>query len=242
MPNALQVPVQALAEVKGHYFTLAENGDQYETREIKIGSTNDKVATIESGLKEGDEVVMNPRSAGSLLKLPNLPDPTPVVTDEIKRNEPGESPVIVAGAGGKGRWRRRAWWCQKEFCRYDPCRHGGTVLGRRHRQRRQASKDEIAKMDERTQQRLATADTNSDGFLEKANCSSWRPAKAKMKGKGGGGGGGGSGGGGRRGGGEGGPPGGADRREGANDRGCQVDRYHKGLRPQERNGPRTCAA
>ena len=28
MPNALQVPVQTLAEVKGHYFTLVKNGDE----------------------------------------------------------------------------------------------------------------------------------------------------------------------------------------------------------------------
>ena len=49
MPDALQVPVQALAEVKNHYFTLVKNGDDYETREIKIGTTNDRVATIESG-------------------------------------------------------------------------------------------------------------------------------------------------------------------------------------------------
>ena len=60
--------MQALAELKGHFFTLVKNGEKYETREVKIGSTNDKVATIESGLKEGDEVVMNPRSAGSLLE------------------------------------------------------------------------------------------------------------------------------------------------------------------------------
>src|SRR4029079_14013807 len=59
--DALQIPVQALAELKGHYFTLAKNGDNYETREVKIGSTNDKVATIESGLRDGDEVVKNPR-------------------------------------------------------------------------------------------------------------------------------------------------------------------------------------
>jgi hypothetical protein len=81
---------------------IREFADTFGDIQVKIGSTNDKVATIESGLKDGDEVVMNPRSAGSLLKLPNLPDATPVVTDEIKRNEPGESPVNVAGPGGKG--------------------------------------------------------------------------------------------------------------------------------------------
>src|SRR5262249_55616708 len=76
-PDALQVPVQALAELKNHFFTLVKNNDSYETREVTIGTTNDKVATIEKGLKEGDQVVMNPRGAGGLLKLPDLPDPAP---------------------------------------------------------------------------------------------------------------------------------------------------------------------
>jgi len=74
MPDALQVPVQALAESQGHYYSLVKNGDDFETREIEIGSTNDQVATIDRGLAEGDEVVINPRSAGGLLKLPELAD------------------------------------------------------------------------------------------------------------------------------------------------------------------------
>ena len=73
-PDALQLPVQALAESQGHFFSLVKNGDDYETREVEIGSTNDQVATIDRGLEEGDEVVINPRSAGGLLKLPDLPD------------------------------------------------------------------------------------------------------------------------------------------------------------------------
>src|SRR5262245_55556010 len=73
-PEALQLPVQALAESHGHFYSLVKSGDEYETREVEIGSTNDQVATIERGLDEGDEVVINPRSAGSLLKLPSLAD------------------------------------------------------------------------------------------------------------------------------------------------------------------------
>jgi multidrug efflux pump subunit AcrA (membrane-fusion protein) len=72
--HALQLPVQALAESHGHFYSLVKSGDEYETREIEIGSTNDQVATIERGLEEGDEVVINPRAAGNLLKLPSLAD------------------------------------------------------------------------------------------------------------------------------------------------------------------------
>lgn len=199
MPNATQVPVQALAELKGHYFSLVKNGDRYETREVRIGSTNDKVATIESGLKEGEEVVMNPRSAGRLLVLPNLPDALPVVTGEIKRTDPAEAAVMLAsskGSGGKG----------KGVADMTPSDMVARYLEGDADKDGKLSKEEVAKLDDRTQQRLATADTNNDGFLERRELLSVAAsALQKMKSKGGGG----PGGGGRRGGGEGGPPGGA---------------------------------
>lgn len=198
-PNALQVPVQALAELKGHYFTLAKMGESYETREVKIGSTNDKVATIESGLKEGDEVVMNPRSAGTLLKLPSLPDPTPIANDEIKRTDPNEAKAIAAANAAKKELTPRDMVAR--YMEADLDKDGKLSM-----------KDEVPKMDERMQQRFATADLNNDGFLENRELLSVATsALAKMKGKGGGGGGGPDGGGrGRRGGGEGGgAPGGA---------------------------------
>jgi multidrug resistance efflux pump len=83
-PDALQVPVQALAQHKGRFFSLVRTGDDFETREVLISSTNDKVATIEQGLAEGDVVVMNPRRAGGLLDLPDLPDAKPATIAEMK--------------------------------------------------------------------------------------------------------------------------------------------------------------
>ena len=218
-PDALQVPVQTLAELKGHFFTLVKNGEQYETREVSIGSTNDKVATIESGLKDGDEVVMNPRAAGSLLKLPNLPDPTPVVTAEIKRNDPGESPIRVASADGKGGPPGASGpgggdGGKKGFASKTPSDFVAMYLAGDTDSDGKLSKDELSKMDDRMQQRLATADTNSDGFLDRRELLTIAAnSMQKMRGGKGGGEGGGRGGfGGRRGGGnggEGGPNGGA---------------------------------
>src|SRR5262245_8482241 len=197
MPDVLQVPVQALAELKGHFFTLVRNGDNYETREIKIGSTNDKVATIADGLKQGDEVVMNPRTAGSLLKMPNLPDPTPAELTEIKRTDPAE---LQAKAAEK-----------KGFAEMTPSERVARYLeqGDLDKDGKLSIKDEVSKMDERMQQRFLQGDTNHDGFLERRELLSIAAAAA-AKGKGGKGGGGGfqgGGGGGRRGGGEGGGPG-----------------------------------
>jgi len=193
MPNVLQLPVQTLAEVKGHYFTLVRNGDQYETREVQIGSTNDKVATVVGGLKEGDEIVMNPRSAGSLLKLPNLPDPSPAELSEIKRTDPAE---LAAAAAAKS--------AKKSFADMTPRDMVARYLeqGDADKDGKLSIKDELSKMDERMQ-RLASADANQDGFLESRELLSAAATNLqKMKA------GGGKGGGGRRGGEGGGPPGG----------------------------------
>jgi len=82
-PEALQVPIEALAESQGHYFSLVKEGDNYETREIEVHSINDEVATIDAGLAEGDEVVINPRSAGDLLEIPEIPEPELLPNQEI---------------------------------------------------------------------------------------------------------------------------------------------------------------
>jgi multidrug efflux pump subunit AcrA (membrane-fusion protein) len=220
-PEALQVPVQALAEYKGHFFTLVKNGEKYETREIKINSTNDKVATIEVGLKEGDEVVMNPRSAGGMLVLPDLPDPTPAQLAEIQRSI-GATVTLAGGAGapggaggpgaggpggggpggggpggGKGRGMMTPAQMVAQYLESDADKDG------------RISKEELSTMNERRQQALATADRNKDGFLDdKELLSAAGQAIAKMRERMQEGGGRGGGGGGRRGGGEGGPGGG----------------------------------
>ncbi len=197
MPDVLQVPVQALAEVKGHFFTLVRNGENYETREIKIGSTNDKVATIADGLKLGDEVVMNPRTAGSMLKLPNLPDPTPAEMSEIKRTDPADVAAATAAKAASGG--------KKGFADMTPRDMVARYLeqGDLDKDGKLSVKDELPKMDQRMQDRLLPADTNHDGFLESRELLSVAAATLqKMKSGGGKGGGGG----GRRGGGEGGGP------------------------------------
>ena len=138
---------------------------------------------------------MNPRSSGGLLKLPNLPDPTPAVAGEIKRTDPTEVAAAKSGASAK-----------KGFADMTPSEMVVRYLeqGDLDKDGKLSVKDEVPKMDERMQQRLLTADTNHDGFLESRELLTVAAANLqKMKsGKGGGGGGGG-----RRGGGEGGPPG-----------------------------------
>ncbi len=68
--EALQIPVQAVYEHKGHTFCLVHNGDAWETREIVIGATNDKTVTIASGVAANEDVVINPRQHMDKLVLP----------------------------------------------------------------------------------------------------------------------------------------------------------------------------
>lgn len=73
LPEALQIPVHGVYEYRGHLFCLVKKGENdWETKEVKIGATNEKNVTISEGLEEGDEVVLNPRSFQNLMKLPEI--------------------------------------------------------------------------------------------------------------------------------------------------------------------------
>ena len=171
--EALQVPVQALAEHKGRFFSLVQTaaGD-YETRQVEISSTNDKVATIEKGLLEGDQVVMNPRGAGGLLVLPNLPDAVPTNLADVKRSE--GTPVTLnpaaPGAGGPGGGKGGevpGGGKGKKGGGMNPAQLVEQYLESDGDADGKLSKDEVAKMDDRRKQRLTTADKDGDGFLTK---------------------------------------------------------------------------
>jgi RND family efflux transporter MFP subunit len=189
--DVLQVPVQAVAEYKGHYFSLVKNGDNFETREVKVGSSNDTVVTINGGLSESEFVVMNPRSAGTLLQLPDdLPDLNPIKIADIDAPPEGNvalRPAAMAGglggppAGGppggagdkgskKGRGNMSPSMLVDRYLQQDSDGDG------------KLSKDEVAQLDERGQQAIAAADTNSDGFLDRTELTAAAAAVvARMK-------------------------------------------------------------
>lgn len=179
-PDALQVPVQALAEYRGKYFVVKKEGDQFATHEVTIGSTNDKTAVIENGLAEKDVVVMNPRST-PMLVLPDLPEPT-VVVKEVKLDpvakaalntapNPGGSPGVGGppGAGGpggegKGRGGRSGRGGGGGFT---PAAMVARAFENDADKDGKLSMAEIANIDERGRQRTIDADENKDGFVTK---------------------------------------------------------------------------
>ena len=220
--DALQVPVQVLAEVKGKFFSLVKSGDEYVTREVTISSTNDKVATIESGLADGETVVMNPRGAGDLFALPDVPDPTPSKNADIARSLTSPVTLSAANAGGKGGGPEGGGEKGSKG------KKGGGPTADTFVDRylqsdadkdEKLSKEELATMDERMRQNLQTADSDKDGFLDKKELRTAALVAIQRMPKrtpGGGGGGGGPGGGG------GGPGGGGGRRGGGEGGGGQI--------------------
>jgi HlyD family secretion protein len=72
VPNAMQVPVQAVYAHGRKLYCFVYASGNWEAREIKPGPTNDKFFVVQSGLNEGDQVAMNPRAYADQVKLPKL--------------------------------------------------------------------------------------------------------------------------------------------------------------------------
>ena len=119
LPDALQIPVNAIYEVKGHHFCLKQVGEGWETIEVKIGATNDKMLTILEGLAENDQIALNPRGHLNLMKLPEI-------EDLPERDQMAKMSAEVAGAAkGSSRWPSSGcrWsWCRWSWCRWSWCR------------------------------------------------------------------------------------------------------------------------
>lgn len=68
--EALQVPVQSVYVRDSDVYCLVQNGSRFVTRQVEMGTTNDKMVTILSGLEEGEQVVLGIRQHEDLLDLP----------------------------------------------------------------------------------------------------------------------------------------------------------------------------
>jgi multidrug resistance efflux pump len=171
--SVLQIPVTAIYEQSGKTFCLVQNGDEWDTREIIIKSTNSQeMAALDVAnsdpLQAGEKVVMNPRkhlnkfdhsrfpTASDAAVVANVPTVGSVA--EAKKNKKG---------GGK---KKKADGSSEMIQRFDTNEDGKVTM------------DELP---EGLRDRLAGADTNDDGTLSAAELTT---AFAKMQAAGGGGG------------------------------------------------------
>lgn len=75
-PDALQIPVQAMMEMNDKIYCIVKQGEQWELREIETGTISSDSACIQSGLKEGEKVVLNPRAFKQLVGVDEADDDT----------------------------------------------------------------------------------------------------------------------------------------------------------------------
>ena len=86
--EALQIPIQAVYEQQGHTYCLVPDGNDWNTREISIKSTNNKTVALDdqldSGVEEGDFVVANARRHAHKFTIPE--DPAVAASDTTEKN------------------------------------------------------------------------------------------------------------------------------------------------------------
>lgn len=106
LDDALQIPIQGLYEHGADMYTLIQKGpDEFATAKVKIGATNDTMASITEGLTENDRVVLNLRSHLSLMELPELKrednsEMRKVAKEGLAAAGPGGPPGAGRGPGG----------------------------------------------------------------------------------------------------------------------------------------------
>lgn len=105
--DAIQLPVHAVYEVKKHHFALVKKGDSWDTREIKIGATNDKYVTIVDGISEEEMVVLDPRNHLDKMKIPEIEevddrDKLAKIAAESPKVEPAGRAIKDGGDGPSG--------------------------------------------------------------------------------------------------------------------------------------------
>ena len=60
--NVLTIPVAAVVEQEGQFFCWVKTAESMQRRRLDLGDSNDQFIVVNGGVKEGDEVVLNPRA------------------------------------------------------------------------------------------------------------------------------------------------------------------------------------
>lgn len=72
VPDALQVPVQAVYAHGDKHYCFVMEGGRLRAQPVKCGPTNDRFFVIEDGITEADRIALNPRSFADQVDLPAL--------------------------------------------------------------------------------------------------------------------------------------------------------------------------
>ncbi len=197
---AVLTPVQTVYGVGDRKFCLVKKEDnQWETREIEIVGDNSREVMVKSGLKVGEQLVMNPGAYKSLMELPESTAETRIELPENVKQDALKSTTASAdgdgrsgvGRGGEGRGGGRGGnfdpsaMVQGMMDRYDTNSDG------------KINASEQESLEERARGMVGQADSNGDGEItrEEIETSTKRLMERMQNGGGGGPGSGGPGGG-----------------------------------------------
>jgi hypothetical protein len=190
--KAVQIPVHAVYETKRHHFVLVRDGEKWDTREIKIGATNDKFVTVKDGISANDNVVLDPRNHLDKMDIPEIKEEDDRSKLVAMSNEPLPKPaggVAAPGAGGPGAGGSGGGMSSDALVGMIMQRMDSNSDG-------SLSKEEVAG-EERMKNAFADYDANKDGKVDRAELAA--AMKKRMAAMGGGAGGPGGGGGAGRG-------------------------------------------
>ncbi|QEG00859.1 Macrolide export protein MacA [Stieleria maiorica] len=183
LEDAIQIPIQGLYEHDNHMFALVKEGpESFRTTQVKIGATNDTMATIDEGLKEGDMVVLNLREHLNLMELPEVSGADNSEMREIADVDPNAKSVQVedgpsderGGPGGRdggpgGARRPGGGGGPGGGGRPDPA----TIVSRMMENGDKdgdgtISADELSSLDANFRDRISAADSDGDGAITRA--------------------------------------------------------------------------
>lgn len=187
--DALMVPIQTVYGVQDRQFCLVKTGDDFETREVEIGSNNSQMALVIDGLEEGEELVMNPGAYKDRMDLPEVkldnriqvsPERLSEATNqaaaaEAEKIDANKASGKTAPAEGGGGMPSADMIVNMVMQRSD--KNGDGKL----------DKDEIAGLDSRSKGWAGTADTDGDGDISREEVSKAMTKLMKRRSGGGGG-------------------------------------------------------
>jgi hypothetical protein len=196
--KALQIPVHAVYETKRHHFVLVRDGEKWDTREIKIGATNDKFVTVKEGIEPNDNVVLDPRNHLDKMDIPEIKEEDDRSKLVAMSNEPlpksAASESGPQGAGGAGGARGGAGGGAGGM---SPDAIVGMIMQRMDTNTDGSLSQEEVASDDRMKSSFADYDANKDGKVDRSELAAGFKKRMASMGAGGPGGPGGGGGAGR---------------------------------------------
>lgn len=151
--NAVQVPMVAVYENSPNdHYCAVQSGEGWENRRVTIGSMNDNFVVVTENLSEGEVIALSPRSALDLLAMPKI-DEVETHFTASHSNTSSSSPSTRPTAETPGSGQQAQARVEQILSRLD--KNGDGVI----------RDDELP--DGELRSVLITADTNSDGAIDR---------------------------------------------------------------------------